>query len=119
MDTTLTLGEATYQLRFKMGVFEHLKELTGMDGITFVQSAGNDMVFSCYAMLTAACKCYNDKHGGTQEPTIQDVKNEADMDTFTDLIGLYTKFMNPKGEQQAEVASPSPSPRFKNAPTGD
>ena len=118
METKIQL-EKEYQLRFKIGVLFHLSEITGMDGITFISTAQSNMSHSCYALITAACRCYNDKHGGTQEPTEVEVRNEADIETFAHLIGLYTSFLNPTGEQAEKVESPSPSPKFKNAPIQD
>ena len=118
METIIKL-EKEYKLRFKMGVLFHLSEITGMDGITFISTAQSNMSYSCYALITAACRCYNDKYGTNQEPSEVEVRSEADMQTFARLIELYTSFLNPTGEQAEKVENPSPSPKFKNAPTAD
>ena len=118
MDKQITITN-TYNLRFKLGVFDHLKDITGKDGITFVQAAGTDIVYGCYALILAAARCYTDKHGGTVDADglLKEIKTEADMKLFTDVIEMYSEFMNPNGNQVAEPAKPSPTRKFKNSPS--
>lgn len=110
----------TYNLRFKLGVFSHIKSITGIDGLTFIQTAGTDIVHGCFALILAAAKCYIDKHGGSVDEAElkRDIENEGDLTLLTDITNMYAEFVNPNGvAKEVETANPQPSQRFKNSPS--
>ena len=117
MENIFKLGESEYKLRFKLGVLKHLTEISGQDGISFLQTAGVNVTFGMYALLLAAIKCYDDKHKVVQvtpEKLMEEVNNEAEIEQFNELVSMYSKFLNPSGEGQAKEETPSPLPGFKN-----
>ena len=120
METTIQLGEKAFPIRLKLGVFDHLKEITGQDGISFVQGASENITFGMYALLLAGMECYRDKHRGQEinkDEVMNAVKADADIEDFTNLISLYTNFMNPGEAKAQEKVIPSPGQAVKNSPT--
>lgn len=117
MEREITITKS-YNLRFKLGVFNHLKEITGQDGISFIQTAVADIVHGCYALILAAARCYTDKHGGTvnEVDLKKEIAEDGDMELFNKVVEMYTEFINPNAKAEATPAKPSPSPRFKNSP---
>lgn len=120
MDKKIKIGDVEYNIRMTLGVFEHLKTITGQDGISFIQTANTDIVKGTHALLLAGCMCYAEKHG-TEKPDgdvlLKSVKDDAAIENFTELINIYAEFMNP-GEvnQVSQTASQSPGHQFKNSP---
>ena len=118
MEHLIQLGDKAYPIRMKLGVFEHLKDITGQDGIAFVQDAGTNITFGMYALLLAGMLCYQDKHKDKtvdKEAVLIAVKSEADISDFTKLIGIYAEFMNPGEAQAQEKATQSPGQDVKNS----
>lgn len=119
MERTITVAK-TYNLRFKLGVFNHIKTITGVDGLTFIQTAGTDIVHGCFALILAAAKCYIDKYGGSVDEAElkRDIENEGDLTLLTDITNMYAEFVNPNGvAKEVETANPLPSQKFKNSPS--
>lgn len=125
MDAQIKIADKSYNLRFTLGVFDHLQEITGQDGITFVNAAGTNVVFGCYALILAAGRCYSDKYNSEQindTQLMKAVKEDGSVDIFYEIIAMYNKFMNPEPkakmmEQTTKTESQSPSQESKNTPS--
>lgn len=119
METIIQLADKAFPIRMKLGVFDHLKEITGQDGISFVQTASENITFGMYALLLAGMECYRDKHKGqaiNKDEIMNAVKADADIEDFTNLISIYAKFMNPGEAKAQETVSQSPRQAVKNWP---
>lgn len=119
MDHKIKLGEHEYNVRMKLGVLDHIKELTGKDGLEFVQSSSQNISEGMYVMLVAGMLCYQDKHGGMvdKEAVKKAVKADADVKDFKVMITLYGEFLNTGEAPAQETENPSPGPNVKNSPT--
>lgn len=96
MDKKLNIGEETLNLRFKLGVFEHIKEITAIDGIEFLQSAHENIVFGTYVLTLAAAECYRDKWGGEpidKQRLMSLIKNDGDFSNFEEIATHYANML--------------------------
>ena len=119
MEKTINIGGKDFHLRFKLGIFNHIKEITGMDGIAYVQQSGGDIVNATYVLLLAGMECYRDKHNGeaiNRDELKRHVMNEGEIEDYKKVVELYISFLNPTGEEQAKepTAIPQPSRKYKN-----
>lgn len=120
MDHKIKLGEHEYNVRMKLGVLDHIKELTGKDGLEFVQASSQNISEGFYYMLLAGMLCYQDKYGGQpvdKEALRKSVKADADVKDFKEMITLYGEFLKTGEAPAQETENPSPGPNVKNSPT--
>ena len=118
MDHVINIGDNTFTIRMRLGVLEHLKTITGRDGLDFISNRGGDIVFGMYALLIAGMMCYKDKYSDAIIPdndyVLGIIKSDAGIDDLTNILSIYANFINSGEAKAQETVSQSPGLNVKN-----
>ena len=107
MNKQLTLGSVQLELRFKMGILKHMKDLAGMDPLIFITENSNDTFTFASVIINAGIRCMCDSTGKDypdREMIDKTISAEMDIKDVAILTGYLNEFLN-VGEQQSPAGS--------------
>lgn len=102
----ITIGDHSFNLRVKMGVFQTILELSGKEITPFLQDSAKNFAESLAVMLIAANECYNEKF--CKEPWDREfirkvVRTDGELWHFNELLKVFIEFVNASEPGEAKT----------------
>lgn len=111
----ITIGDHSFNIRVKMGVFPVILELSGKEITPFLQESAKNFAESLAVMLIAANECYNekfDKEPIDREKIRKVVRTDGELWHFNELLKVFIEFVSTSEPGEA----PAPEAKKKKIP---